>query len=597
MFKRKGGDGDEPSAKNVKVDPIPRTLPSQSITIPLVQRTWEEIAPGELYYLPLCQTPRYMLDEAMLNQLGKFKELWHTMEIHKPQVRITNLTMLQDDLRVQTNTPTDATAFTQVIYLVSYKPSAQKQYFKLGTLVDKNTEQQSKDLVYKLKPPRSDSGIPSQLVKMSGFEDFESLTIKPAKANATAGFSSGVPPKEVLGILLDPYMAPNSGSPLSQVSGNMNPANDNFIENTYTLTMARNQDKICFHKYGDTITFDIETNLDGLQLANHPSNDFTRDAEILVPVEDNKKIYHYLTEFVWPSRNRPYFYRGNYYDTNTSPITQGKSSFKPLNHYFLCMPPIKKPNGALLGQRCSIMLEQSFSVTFHFNLGTFQESEADDALQVHQDDQVILRRNVYPIPDVEDLKDSIFCPRTTNDECELSTTTTGQAADKLCVKNSFHDLTEFFETRLAVPGSKDWDAFTTFSNSEEKPVDAVDMTAIFQDTTSITLPYVDDPPYAPLKQAWVAAMNGDGKLRLWWGGRVAPTFSYQGLRYYIYISTESKIITNSLVLKMSATGTFRNYIIIDIKTMLDALFFPYVQNVCKPKFHAPIDSSATAFFV
>lgn len=76
MFKRKADssdNSDQPPAKQAAQELIPRHLPLQHIELNFVQRTWQEFAPGELYYVPTCQTIKYMFDEAMHKQLAKFK--------------------------------------------------------------------------------------------------------------------------------------------------------------------------------------------------------------------------------------------------------------------------------------------------------------------------------------------------------------------------------------------------------------------------------------------------------------------------------------------------------------------------------------------
>lgn len=128
MFKRKAEDAGG-VAKEQKVEPIPRVLPQNTITLNFTQRTWEEISPTKLYYLPLSQTVKYMMDPAMLSQFSKFKNMWETMTINDVGFRISNCILLQDDLRVQNNTPTDATAFTQVCYMIHYTPHRQNQFF------------------------------------------------------------------------------------------------------------------------------------------------------------------------------------------------------------------------------------------------------------------------------------------------------------------------------------------------------------------------------------------------------------------------------------------------------------------------------------
>lgn len=396
MFKRKADssdNSDQPPAKQAAQELIPRHLPLQHIELNFVQRTWQEFAPGELYYVPTCQTIKYMFDEAMHKQLAKFKGLWHTMEIISPKVEFKNLIMLQDDLRVQSNTPTDATAFTQVVYLLKFCPRGQSEYFKL-VKVDKDDMKKVTNLSYNLD--LSNKVNDKQLVKIQGgFDLFDTLGVIPAKANSTAGFVPYAP------VSVDPttfkireaYIAPNtSTTELRQVACNLDPEDNktNYLNPTNVITLARNQDHIEFYKYGDSFSIPIKTNLDNVKLINIKQNDFTED----LPITVEKNTYQ--TEWIYPGYNRPPISRADYFDVNTNPITRGKSG-SGLEHSFICMPPILKPNGAPLGQRCSCTMEQSVTIRFDMTQAVFQD-ESTDAQQMAQKDAVILRRAIYPTP-------------------------------------------------------------------------------------------------------------------------------------------------------------------------------------------------------
>lgn len=472
MFKR-GSEGSAPPAKGgpgsqaeEKSDPIPRHIPTNSVTLNFVQRGWTEIAPGEMYYLPMCQTPKYMFDDANINLFNKFKDLWYTMEIHNPMVKLSNLIMLQDDLRVQNNTPTDATAFTQVNYLCEMCPKGKKQYYKLKTTTDGSITGGT-NLKYKLQTDKPTNPF----VKLQGFSAFDNTLILPAKANVRAGFTPGaaVTVNANTGTVTDVYIAPNTSTTAFQIaSGNLNPSDDTktFYKEAEVITRMSNEDSICFHKYGDTIEIPITTNLEGLHLANIPENNFLADVNITMPNPASpKQTLQYGTEFCWPSRNRPFLSRGSYYDQSLNPILNGKK-FKELEHHFFAMPPIKKPGGELLGQRCSMFCEQSMSVTFHFTQGTFG-LDADDMLMTHQDSQIQLRRNIYPTPIVSSNPDpaneqSVFCKKG-NAMCRK------QDAENLkCYDNSFPALVEFIDD-VTRDNPEHWQEMFTFSSKRPGP--------------------------------------------------------------------------------------------------------------------------------
>nr|WAX26044.1 MAG: major capsid protein [Army ant associated bidensovirus 2] len=593
MFKRhaEGTNSESPAKKGApstaageKQEPIPRNIRPQSIQLNFVCKTWEEIAPGNLYYLPLCQNPKYMFDQASTNQFNKFREMWHTMEIHTPKVRLSNLIMLQDDLRVQNNTPTDATAFTQVVYLMKYCPKGQKQYFKLIDCPNANDMTETKSLTYDLAPqiPAGET-TKAQLVQIKGFKDFESLGILGAKANYTAGFVPYSAVKIDDGhVLQDPYVAPNTTSVQFQhISGNMYPAdnNANFIAPTYCMTYARNQDSLSFHKYGDSMELPINTNIEGMQLMNTPGNNFLADQKVVIE-DASKKTYTYETEFAWPSRNRPFLSRGNYFDTNTDPITSGKTE-GTLNHYFFCMPPIRKPNGSLLGQRCSLYMEQEISVTFHANQATFFPDEADDAMQVNQDNQIILRRNIYPTPTITDTGRSFFCKPKEESECQLYAPQPWIKRAPPCFTDSSRGMADsiiYYKQQLELA------PFITMSQSNPLPPGAYDFSGGTPATKFFRLEWLSDPTYAGREYDalpfWEAARDNNGMFSIWWGSK--KPISHNKKFTYIAALNEGG---NLSVIYENATDT-NNVLTIDVNKWLER-FKAVTKQTCKAQFKTP----------
>lgn len=592
MFKRKSNDNNvegASAAKEQKVEPIPRVLPENVITLTFVQRGWEEIAPGFLYYLPLCQSPKYMFDAAMTRQYNKFKDLWETMEIMTPKCRITNLIMLQDDLRVQNNTPTDATAFTQVVYMLKYCPKNQKQYFKLAHIDNPNTMETSTTLTYKLYPEK-DNNKNNQLVKLTGFETFENLAIVPAKANLTAGFTPGqtyeVTPNTRT--IKDAYIAPNINSNMAAVSGNMRPIDTaaNFQSPGNTITMCKNQDNISFYKYGDEFTIPIETNLNGVRLANRRRNDFLEETQVNVTLVDGS-IIAYGTEWVYPSRNRPFLCRSNYYDTQTQPITEGKH-FKPLNHCFLCMPPIRKPGGQLLGQRCSIFLEQEITVRFHTSQATFDLSEDNENdLQVNQDNQVLLRRNFYPKPERVTPTGGPLCPDGTSTCKTFSDKKRKNKADKKCYDNSWEGMEAFMLDNPDV-----MEKLCKFEKVSSQPENSFDVTKNSPLQTG-TIDFQDlkrNNAFTNFKKYW-NEQTSEGVLRLYWSEEV---MKYN--KYYAYWIT-SKTSPYTLFIRQGTDIDFPNYVIFDLKGFYDKIA-ELSNNVCeKSSYAAPVfDKTSNVFF-
>lgn len=420
-----GGDGGGGSKGgmnviNQKVDPIPRNLKVQEVTLHFTQRSWEEIGPGELKYLPLCQTPYYMLDEAMKKQLLNFKDLWSTMEIHQPSARITNMIMLQDDLVNQGGTPMETTAFTQVCYLLRFNPTKQTQYFLLGDVTNcKNGTVQ--ELMYNMTTTKCGNDY-SQLINVQNYKDFERLAILPARIDLNAGYDlTRLPEKTTITTesqIKDTFFSPTmlNKSLYSNFSANYQPVDPPVIDTLKQITWVRNLDKISFHKVGDSIEIPIVTNLNGKQLLSTKQNDmFTRTLDVL---DNEGNFFEYPVEFVYPSNNRPYFDRSD----NLSEISTNLHSkdMQPLSHTFFTMPPIRKANGALLKQRASVFLEQSFSVTFRFPESVWGEDSGSDRI-LNQRNGIVLRPILYSKLSSNKVNEEAICPNgditCTGDQC------------------------------------------------------------------------------------------------------------------------------------------------------------------------------------
>lgn len=207
MLKRAAEDqGDGPEAKKQSagpgkggasgmraddvVNPIPRLFRQNSKTFHFTQRTFEEIGPGELKWLPVSQYWAAMFDKFHIEQFNTEFKRCSTFQISDPKVRISNLLMLQDEQTTQAGTPKDVSVFTQACYLMHYNPRGIKNWFKLGTTDDCMVSQ--KYLTYK-PMQATDCKMVSQLVPIGEgvYSDFERLVINPSKADFYAGWHSG----------------------------------------------------------------------------------------------------------------------------------------------------------------------------------------------------------------------------------------------------------------------------------------------------------------------------------------------------------------------------------------------------------------------
>lgn len=394
MLKRKaddGGGGDAKKSCDDKTDPIPRNFKTHSVTLTFKKYTFEQISPTQLLYFPHCQTPAWIMDPPQLDAYMKFRPLAYNMELHSPHVTMSNLIFLQDDLRVQSNTPTDATAFTQVNYLIQYTPKHQTEFFQMVAVTDP-IQMTTKPLTYDID---TIPDLESQMIKVGelDYAKFDSLGIIPGMISKYAGFQPYANPRrdKVNHSILDTYIAPNAEI-LGDFSANLQPEQSkvNFTTGMNSATFVRNLGHMHYMKYGDTTSIPINTNLEGVKLAIVPENDFTQ--KITKTIVDGSDTTVYNGQFAFPSVNRPFYCRKNYYDPDTDPIIHGKQ-LGHLSHHFLAMPPITKPDGAILKQRCTFTVDASFSVTFNF-MDSIHNTEHDDYFTA-QKNAVILRPNIY----------------------------------------------------------------------------------------------------------------------------------------------------------------------------------------------------------
>lgn len=424
MNKRKGPEEPEeqpPAKSNVagggvgaraeQVDnPIPRLFHDNSITIHITQRSFEELGPSEIKYFPVQNYWAAMFDKFHYYMFKKYYDRCSTYEITSPKVKISNILMLQDKLTSQQGTNSESAIYTQSSYLMEFTPQSPRQWFKLGT-TDNCGESQK---ILKYKPmEHSDCKIISQLIKVGDgvFEDFEKLTINPAKPDLYAGWSgSDVDIRDAGGVgsdleaewaynkdggksqnrtVKDVYISPKNpylGDYSCSYAGD-----EPIVPLMHHTTYMRNSDSIKLHKYGDTVEFAVNTNMSGLPLLRHPHNNPFGGIDHIRPRPSvNKKAVEYM--FCYPSENRPYMSRGDQFE-NIRPIEKTKT-FKPLKHKFICMAPIKEGDGRLIKQRASFTCEQAVTITFKFPETVIEE---DAEYMLAQKSGVILRPAITKI--------------------------------------------------------------------------------------------------------------------------------------------------------------------------------------------------------
>lgn len=433
-----GSGGGAAATLSEKTQPIERPFRLSTIHLTFNQCTWEEVGAGELKYLPLSQTPYYMMGPEHLNLFNKYKNLWTTMRIHQPKARISNLIMLQDDLINQGGTPLETTAFTQVCYMLQYHPKKQTQFFRLANLRGCNEKIGWDSLSYNLSGTECDRKDIKQLIEINGFQDFEHLAILTAKVDKYAGYA----PYATIQInpdftqIKNTYIPPNDRTigALANYAANLQPdEREGYItvDSFKQVTWARNTGSFKLLKVNDTSEIPITTNITDLPLINDIHNDFTNRT---INIEDSASgnLYTYNTEFCWPSNNRPYYTRKD--NLNQIRPYETNKMLSPINHTFFCMPPIRKANGALLKQRCSFMLEQEFSITLEFSEGVWDDGEnATSKYLLNQNDGIVLRPNIYGTTQVQPDAEGAYC----GDEYQYVCT-----GDKCPIADTYKALTE-----------------------------------------------------------------------------------------------------------------------------------------------------------
>nr|QTE04042.1 MAG: VP [Phylloscopus inornatus densovirus] len=399
-------------------NPIPRLFKTQTLTFHFTQRTWEEVGPGEMLYLPTCTSPCYMFDNSHLNILKKYLPQCSTFQFHGINAKISNILMLQDEIKTESGTPKDVTAYTQACYLLHYNPTRTHNWFKLGCSTDCGETQKylTLDMSHKLE-----CNLISQMKKLNNYTNFEQLTINPAKPYFAGGWNGGK--ATLIGLetegdenfgsgkykVQENYFSPEVNQPLREFSCNYHGLDPHIPLNTHP-SMVRNLDKWTLHKYGDSFDININTNVDNLNLINVPSNHIMPDYQTIhntiAPLQPKDKMMAYSI-FVYPSRNRPYFTRKDNLSF-ISPV-ESKNNNGHLSHHFITMPPIKKNDGSLIKQRASFLLEQSCSMTMQFPEYT---SDPDSiANMIGQSNGVVLRSGLFDIqPEVEKQKTPVEPP-------------------------------------------------------------------------------------------------------------------------------------------------------------------------------------------
>lgn len=145
-----------------------------------------------------------------------------------------------------------------------------------------------------------------------------------------------------------------------------------------------------------------------------------------------------------------------------------------LQYHFLTMPPIRKANKALLKQRCSFMLEQSFSVTLNFPESVWDEDTTEGQGTTRnildQSDAVVLRPLLYGKLVSEKKNDGAICSNNfvcTGDQCPFDNSWGSLVSIWV---DYFYEVGSIFQPLSSVDEDKDFIGYTTtappFNNTD-----------------------------------------------------------------------------------------------------------------------------------
>ncbi|XP_046391510.1 uncharacterized protein LOC124159636 [Ischnura elegans] len=369
-----GNSGQHGIPEGESESPMERPIPFNHVTFTFRQRSWEEID-CSLKTLPLTIALHSMLDDEMIDVISNVLPTCLGFRIHKPMVKISNFIVLTDEITVRSNSPTEMSSFVQQSKIIHFMP---KHTVTTGYTIT-NTDSASKVKMDDLLKQKKDNF----LVSLPNTENFEKLNIHcishPIHANLLNNDEryQGYILNDVDYGAHDLLAAATTEEEkewlncryyygIVDETGTVSAMTDNWETKQMTVNSCRNRDKIEILGAGDIIEFEVETNCEGDML--YPDLINTRTPGIfntfqLKGIEKKSQLTTIKRGYTpWPSSFNPKLYRRN--------AALGSqwlfAKYKPLQHHFFTMVPIKKNNGSLMKTRASCMMEQSFQVTFVF---------------------------------------------------------------------------------------------------------------------------------------------------------------------------------------------------------------------------------------
>lgn len=380
--------------------PVPRHIGLWSHTIQLNCVSWEEIG-NTLKWLPLHMFPQNFM-RANGNQNYHLFERWlrscNGYTLHKPKAHMSNFQFLQDAISVTSGVPETTTAPTQAAYIICFSPKNQNgEMFQIG--VAGASAALGWHGINGLGSVAYDSNHLVDLTETStgSDTDFEKLAY-----NVTITGKSGI---------LDQYSVANLSTPNGDYLGNIYHGVDiqdgGTTKGSFYRNAAKNASHIKMLKHGDEFSWDIENNcencilknlgnigavaastsfgtialISGSSLPQGPDiNKFaTNNPAFDVDFSDGSisTSKHERDVFIWPTKENPPYSRKNG-EASIGLLNHWKDTKGGhLNHKFFIMAPMKLPDGTLVKQRCSVMLEQKMDVTFWFRDDISDVTNAD----------------------------------------------------------------------------------------------------------------------------------------------------------------------------------------------------------------------------
>nr|QTE04055.1 MAG: VP [Turdus naumanni densovirus] len=425
----KGGGGPPPL-----VAPVPRHIGLWNHTIELNCVSWEEVG-NTIKWLPLHMLPQmfmYANHKQNLHMMQRWMRSSLGYQLHTPTATMSNFQFLQDAITLAAGTPETTTAPTQAAYMIAFSPKNQSS--EMFQITDAKANKILGWNIGKTGIGKT-NGDANMLVDIgSGDTDFEHLRYQVVVTDSegiqkdlyalgkhSAGFLGNYNTVDTSDL------EPGKSHPFHPDVGVLLPgAVDGTapMVSTYYRNYVKNASHIKMLKHGDEYSWSIHNNCSNYILknkgaagvninsadittstinsevtndrpkrpfmsTNHPALDVTSQQMKYVPTSGNPNFLilgdSAEVVFVWPTKENPPYSRKQK-ESSIGLLNHFAENSKTLNNKFFILAPMKNPDGTLIKQRCSVMLEQKMAVTFWFR---------DDVSDIEQNNPQITDPDPY----------------------------------------------------------------------------------------------------------------------------------------------------------------------------------------------------------